>query len=190
MPIRRPEISKSKLTTPGSKRARIRPLSESTNSDSKTCLGWREWVQLPELGISWIKAKVDSGARTSALHAFDIELFERDGRQLVRFKVHPRQHSERETVEVEAELIDQRHVRSSHGKRTFRPVIRTTMQILGQSVEIELSLICRKRMKFRMLLGREALRNRFVVDPGRSYLGGRRQRRREDAGRPATTPKE
>lgn len=165
-------------------------MSKSVSEEAKACLGWREWVQLPELGIPWIKAKVDSGARTSALHAFDIELFERDGRQFVRFKVHPRQHREDKTVEAESELIDQRHVRSSHGKRTFRPVIRTTVQILGQSVPIELSLICRKRMKFRMLLGREALRNRFVVDPGQSYLGGRRQRRRKDAGKPATTPQE
>jgi len=153
------------------------------------CLGWREWVQLPELGISWIKAKVDSGARTSALHAFDIEIFERGGSQFVRFKVHPRQHSEDETVEAEAELIDQRHVRSSHGKRTFRPVIRTTVQILGQSLPIELSLICRKRMKFRMLIGREALRSRFIVDPAQSYLGGRKPRRLKDS-RDATKSKQ
>lgn len=152
-------------------------MRDSTDHTELASLGWREWVHLPELGLSWIKAKTDSGARTSALHAFDIEIFERDGKQRVRFKVHPRQHNDVETVAAEAELIDQRHVRSSHGKRTFRPVIRTTLLVLGRQFPIELTLVCRKRMKFRMLLGREALRNRFVVDTGRSYLGGRKPAR-------------
>ena len=149
-------------------------MSDDTTKSEQDCLGWREWVHLPDLGIRWVKAKTDSGARTSALHAFDIEIFEREGREFVRFKVHPRQHNDVETIEAEAELIDQRHVRSSHGKRTFRPVIRTTLEVRGQSFPIELTLVCRRRMKFRMLLGREALRNRFVVDTGRSYLGGRK----------------
>jgi hypothetical protein len=149
-------------------------LSDHTDNAELASLGWREWVHLPDLGLEWIKAKTDSGARTSALHAFDIEIFERDGKEYVRFKVHPRQHNDVETMEAEAELIDQRHVRSSHGKRTFRPVIRTTLSVLGRQFPIELTLVCRKRMKFRMLLGREALRNRFIVDTGRSYLGGRK----------------
>lgn len=122
-----------------------------------------------------MKAKVDSGAKTSALHAYDIQIIERDGRRFVRFKVPPRQHSLEKAIETEAELVDQRNVRSSVGRRTFRPVIRTKLEILGHCAVVEMTLICRKKMKFRMLIGREALQDRFLVDTGQSYLGGRKK---------------
>ena len=135
-------------------------------------LGWRELVRLPELGLPWMRAKIDTGARTSALHASDIELFELDGTEYARFKVHPKQRNFEQVVEVEAEVVDHRHVRSSGGNLTYRPVIRTQVEIKGKNLPIELTLICRKKLKFRMLIGREALEGNFLVDSGRSYLGG------------------
>ena len=136
-------------------------------------VGWREWVRLPDLGNMCLRAKVDTGARTSALHAFDVEVFERDGKEYVRFNVNPRQHNTSNVVSAEARLIDNRYVRSSAGRRTFRPVIETTIEVYGERWPIELTLIARDRMRFRMLLGREAIRNRLVVDAGRSYMSGK-----------------
>jgi hypothetical protein len=152
-------------------------MSNPTAQNPKATLGWREWVCLPDLGLPWIKAKIDTGARTSALHASDIEYFDRDGVEWVRFKVQPKQYSDKHVVEVEAELVDQRHVRSSGGRKTFRPVIKTTVAIQDQKFETEITLICRKRMKFRMLIGRQAMKDRFLVDPGESYCSGVKPRR-------------
>lgn len=136
-------------------------------------IGWREWIALPDLGVEHVKVKVDTGARSSALHAYDVEPFERDGRSMVRFLVHPYQRETNTTIEAEAEVIDERWVRSSSGKRDRRPVIRTTVLWSGQRWPIELTLTRRDTMGFRMLLGREAVRGRYVVDAGRSYYGGR-----------------
>ena len=147
-------------------------------------IGWREWLALPELGIDAVKAKVDTGARSSALHAFDIEEFVSDGKPMIRFKVHPLQRDTTTTVEGVAELIERREVRSSHGHATLRPVIRTTMLLAGVSCEIELTLIRRDAMGFRMLLGRQAVRRRFVIDPGRSYVSSRRKVRRKRKRKP------
>jgi hypothetical protein len=140
----------------------------------KLVIGWREWVSLPELGIEEIKSKIDTGARTSSLHALDIKPFERGGQRWVRFKVHPLQRNTKSTVEVEAPVLEFRHVKSSSGHLTHRPVIRTDLVLFGQRRNIDLTLASRDQMGFRMLLGREALRRRFVVDPSRSYLAGRR----------------
>lgn len=139
----------------------------------RPAIGWREWVALPDLGVPRIKVKVDTGARTSALHAFDVERFERDGEPWVRFLIHPVQRQTRTTVAVECPLVDERLVRSSDGRRTRRPVIRTRICLGGECWPIEITLVRRDLMGFRMLLGRQALRGRFVVDPGRSYLAGR-----------------
>jgi hypothetical protein len=133
-------------------------------------VGWREWVALPGLGISRIKAKVDTGARTSALHAFGVRVVERDGRRFVKFKVHPVQKDSETVVECQGELVDERVVRSSSGTETLRPVIRTRLQIGGDSWEMELTLTRRDTMGFRLLLGREALRGRCLVDPDASFL--------------------
>ena len=136
-------------------------------------IGWREWVGLPDLGVPRIKVKVDTGARSSAVHAFGVEYFERDGSDWVRFELHPRQRSDRTTVTAEAELLDRRPVRSSNGKQELRPVIVTHAVLLGRRFPIELTLTNRDAMGFRMLLGREAVRRRFLIDPGLSYAGGR-----------------
>ncbi|HVA51349.1 MAG TPA: RimK/LysX family protein [Pirellulales bacterium] len=137
-------------------------------------IGWREWLALPDLGIRAVKAKVDTGARSSALHAFDIELFERDGRPMVRFRVHPWQGDQTETVAAEAPLAGERLVRNSGGIETVRPAIVTDLELAGRRWPIELTLTARDAMGFRMLLGREAVRQRFLVHPGRSYLTGKR----------------
>lgn len=138
-------------------------------------LGWREWAALPDLGVAAIKAKLDTGARTSSLHAFDLERFSRDGADMVRFEVHPRQRSRSESHEVEVPVIDERWVRNSGGQRELRPVIETTILIGEERWPIELTLTRRDEMGFRMLLGRQALRGRVLVDPGRSYRAGRRK---------------
>jgi len=139
-------------------------------SKSLSIIGWRERVALPDLGISQIKAKIDTGARSSALHAFDVETFSRDGKTMVRFKVHPYQRDTHRTVSAEAELIDQRQVRNSGGHAQLRPVIQTMVELNGERWLIELTLTNRDVMGFRMLLGRQAVRKRFLVDAGRSFV--------------------
>ncbi|MDX1682763.1 MAG: RimK/LysX family protein [Phycisphaeraceae bacterium] len=134
-------------------------------------IGWREWTALPELGIDRVKAKVDTGARSSSLHAIDVEIEEVGDESWVEFAVHPKQRSARETVRARARMIDRRWVKSSGGHRTLRPVIRTIFVVAGVSFEADLTLVSRDAMGFRMLLGREALRKRFLVDSSRSYLG-------------------
>ncbi len=136
-------------------------------------LGWREWASLPDLGIERIKVKLDTGARTSSLHAFGIEQFEREGTGLVRFQIHPNQRSAKGSVTVEAPVIDERWVRNSGGQRELRPVIETTLGLGDRSWSIELTLTRRDEMGFRMLLGRQALRTRVLVDSGRSYRARR-----------------
>lgn len=133
-------------------------------------IGWREWVSLPDLGISLVKAKIDTGATTSALHALKVERFRREGRDFARFQVHPLQRNTRQIVTAEAPLVDYRAVKSSTGHETSRPVILTNIAIFGELFPIELTLANRAEMGFRMLLGRRALKRRFLVDPGASYL--------------------
>jgi len=152
--------------------------TDADTSEPLPVLGWREWLALPDLGIPHIKAKVDTGARSSSLHAFEIETFDRDGRTFVRFTIHPRQHSVAKSVRAEAEVLDFRTVRSSSGKATRRIVIVTHVAILGRTWPIELTLANRDAMGFRMLLGREAVRGRTLVDPGISYRNGRPKRKR------------
>lgn len=150
------------------------PPSPSKRRAPPAVLGWREWVGLPDLGVEVVKAKLDTGARTSSLHAFRMKRFERDGEAMVRFEVHPLQRSTASAQTVEAVMVEERSVRSSSGQEELRPVIMTRVELAGERWPIELTLTRRDTMGFRMLLGRQALRGRAVVDPGRSFLAGRR----------------
>lgn len=147
------------------------------SAHSSTVAGWREWVSLPDANVPWIKAKLDTGARSSSLHAFDIEDFERGGEPWVRFSVHPWQRSAEESHLCELPVHDRRHVRSSSGHSQERYVVLMEVSLLDRSVTAEMTLSRRDEMGFRLLIGREALRHGFLVDPGRSYLGGRPKRR-------------
>lgn len=144
----------------------------------KPVLGWREWVALPDLGVKSIKAKLDTGARSSALHAYDLERFRARGHDMVRFTIHPIQRSITRTIVAEAPLLDERMVRSSNGQQDLRVMIETDVEILGERWPIELSLTRRDVMGFRMLLGRQAIRRRYLIDPGRSYIGGKPAKRK------------
>ncbi len=148
-------------------------LKKHKNSNRATKLlviGWREIIALPNLGISQIKAKIDTGARSSALHAFHVEKFQHDGQEMIRFQVHPYQRDSKHTVTAEAELLEYREVRPSSGKAQLRPVILTNVELDNVQWQIELTLTNRDVMGFRMLLGRQAVRDRFLVDPGKSFL--------------------
>jgi hypothetical protein len=136
-------------------------------------VGWREWVSLPHLDTPWIKAKIDTGARSSALHAFGLERFEREGEPWVRFEIHPWQRSSEDAVAVEAPVTNILVVRSSNGAMEERPVIATTIRIGEREVPVGMTLTRRDEMGFRLLIGRQTLRGHFVVDPDRSFISGR-----------------
>jgi hypothetical protein len=147
-------------------------------------IGWREWVALPDLRVDAIKAKVDTGARTSVLHAYRIEPFWRRSVLWLRFELNPIQRSEEMKVVCEARAIDERAVRNSGGGVERRYIITTLLKLGDVAWSIELALANRDQMGFRMLLGRTALQGRALIEPGRSYLLGtapprlRRQRSR------------
>lgn len=148
-------------------------------------MGWREWVSLPGVGVEWIKAKLDTGARSSAIHAFDLQEFQRDGVLWVRFSVHPWQRSDDDAVVCELPVHDRRTVRSSSGHAEDRYAVLMDVRLLDRTVTSEMTLSRRDQMGFRMLVGRESLRQGFMVDPARSYVGGRPKRvvRRKNRGR-------
>jgi hypothetical protein len=156
------------------------PPAKPTITDKKSLLkqprpviGWREWVGLSELGIDQVKAKIDTGARTSAIHAFKVRPFTDRGTPHVSFLVHPTQRRRFPEIECTAPVHDQRKIRSSNGQQEERYVIKTTIQIGAHIWPIELTLADRDQLGFRMLLGREAMRKHFVIDPGRSFVAGR-----------------
>lgn len=136
-------------------------------------VGWREWVTLPELGISQLACKVDTGAKNSAIHAFEVEPFEQAGEQWVRFLVHVDENDLSNIKECKAKVVDEREVTDSSGNTQSRFFIRTPLIIGSQTFEIDISLTARDTMKYKMLLGRTALRTgKFVVNPDLSFLQG------------------
>jgi len=136
-------------------------------------LGWREWVSLPDLGLPHIKAKVDTGARTSAIHAFALKTYDKDGHERVEFRMHPNQKDNNTIVVCDAAVVDKRVVTDSGGHKEERLVIETALQIGEHAWTIEATLTSRDDMLFRMLLGRTAMKGRAIVNPGRSYLVGK-----------------
>jgi ribosomal protein S6--L-glutamate ligase len=143
------------------------------STTDKIIIGSEEWCVLPELGLPAVKARVDSGAKTSSLHAFNIQVFDKKGVPWVRFDVHPIQANRKIVKRCEARLIERREVRSSSGHLEQRPVIATRVQLGAQSWDIEITLTNRDPMGYRMLLGREAMVGRFIVDPERGFMLGR-----------------
>jgi hypothetical protein len=142
-------------------------------------LGWREWLSLPELGLPRIKAKIDTGARTSSLHAFDVQPFDRLGAPWVRFGIHPRQYQRDVVATCEAMVKDRRSITDSGGHEELRYIIDTVVRIGDAMWSIELSLASRDDMRFRVLLGRSAIAGKAVIDPERSYLTRRKRAPRE-----------
>lgn len=145
--------------------------------DNNNTIGWREWLYLDVLGPNSIKAKVDTGARTSALHAFEINSFDVAGKTRVEFKIHPFQRNDQTVVVCTADVLDQREVTDSGGHKETRWVIMSKASLGEHRWPIELTLTSRDTMRFRMLLGRTAMEGRFSVDPARSYLLGKRPKR-------------
>lgn len=130
-------------------------------------------MSLPNISVPWIKAKIDTGARTSALHAYELSEFTRDGAEWVSFTVHPWQQNESDEVQVELPIFDRRTVKSSSGHAEERITVKIPLVLVGREIDAEVTLTNRDEMGFRMLIGREALRQGFIVDPAASYLGGR-----------------
>ena len=139
----------------------------------KLMLGWREWVALPTLNLPAIKTKVDTGAKTSALHAFYVEPYQKESVDMLKFLIHPIQNNADFQVECHAPILDQREVADSGGHKEMRYVIESEITIGDKSWPIELSLTNRDTMRFRMLLGRRAMENSSIVEPGSSYLHGK-----------------
>ena len=155
---------------------RLKPSAHAmpvTRKHAKPVIGWKEWLVLPDLNIPHIKAKVDTGAKTSALHAYDIEEFYRHGQLWVRFKVHPLQRNLKRVARAEARVIEHRHIRNSGGVLSFRPVIETVVYLDDYFWKIEVTLVDRSAMGFRMLLGRDAVKGRFLIDCSRDEVIGK-----------------
>jgi hypothetical protein len=148
---------------------------EKKPSDTqKPIIGWKEWLAFPNLGIPAIKAKIDTGARTSALHTFSIEEYMCEGQQMVQFGIHPLQRRRDIELFCHAPVVDCRRVKDSGGHNEMRYVIQTVISLCNVQWPIQVTLTNRDRMMFRMLLGRTAVEQRFIIDPGKSYLGGRK----------------
>src|SRR5690606_11520815 len=153
---------------------------EETDVSEAFVLGWEEWVGLPDLDLPAIKAKVDTGARTSALHAFFVEPFGPPSRRMVRFGVHPIPGRHDVAVICTAEVIDHREVTSSNGESEMRYVIRTQLTLGARTWPIELTLANRETMSYRMLIGRQAIQDDMLVDPATSFHQPRLSYRRYD----------
>lgn len=150
----------------------ILSLMSDADESPPRIIGFREWIALPDLHLPAVKAKVDTGAKTSSLHAYDIEVLKKGEKSYVHFKVHPLQHDFSIIIKCRALLVDQREVMDSGGHKEMRYVIQTTMILSGLKKQIELTLTNRQDMRYRMLIGRAALRGHHI-DPSSSYLAGK-----------------
>jgi hypothetical protein len=145
--------------------------------DDKLKIGWKEWISLPELDIPSIKAKIDTGARTSSLHAFKIEPFTENGINKIKFWIHPIQHNNDYVISCTADIIDERIVKNSGGQEEERYVIKTHILIADSQWDIEITLTNRDNMRYRMLLGRTSLRGKVIIDPNEAFLTGYQYRK-------------
>lgn len=148
-------------------------MKKNSIKPDRQVIGWREWITLPGLGMENIKAKIDTGARTSALHATDIDVFPFEEGSTVKFRIAPLQDTNDGQIWAEAPLEKFSRIKSSSGHKTLRPTIKTWMILGNKAFSIKLTLVDRDVMGFRMLLGREAIRNRFLVNAGRSFILGK-----------------
>jgi len=167
------QVAEERLAQSGLTEADNRQPSGSANNEPPPLIGWREWVSLPQLGIPAIKAKVDTGARTSAIHAFDIERIKKNGEDWLAFTVQPVQRDDSIVLRAQAPLIDVRTVTDSGGHKAERFFIETRLNIGQHSRLIEMTLVQRKDMLFRMLLGRTAITPGIQIDPSTSFSLGR-----------------
>lgn len=179
------------LSLEGSAAQRPSASSEPTDDAALQVIGWREWVGLPDLHVKRIKAKVDTGARSSSIHAFDVETYRSGQIERVHFRIHPVQFRDDFVVEADAAILERRHIRSSNGEVSERIVIRTQLEIQRRRMWVDLTLANRDTMGFRMLIGREAIRGRYLVDPSASYRAGTRRRKRSEtlSGRKVPKPR-
>lgn len=143
---------------------------------NRAIIGWREWAALPELGVDRINAKIDTGAKTSAIHAFRTKQIETEDGPVVEFFVHPRRRRKKPEIFCRAPLIDTRLIKSSNGQTEERFVIETPLRMGDQTWKIELSLTNRDAMGYRILIGRDALAKRFLIQSDASYLLGQRDK--------------
>ena len=146
--------------------------TRKSKAKSPKPIGWRERVSFPDFEVFGVKAKIDSGAQTSSIHAFRPRFSQKNEVEWVSFEIHPRRRSRKDAVRVKAKVKTRRRIRSSNGKSELRPVIETTMTLGGETFVAELTLANRHLMAYRMILGRSAMRGRFTIDPGKSYLLG------------------
>ena len=149
---------------------KVKKKKAGSASLSRPMIGWREWASLPDFEVKRINAKIDTGAKTSALHAFRIHEVMLGGEEHVEFFLHPVQRRKKPEVFCRAPLAGRRVVRSSNGQEEERYVIETRLCLGGKIWKIDLTLTNRDAMGFRLLVGRDALRRKFVIDPGASYL--------------------
>lgn len=148
------------------------PVAKEKKKRPRAVIGWREWAAFPDLGVERINAKIDTGAKTSAIHAFRVKEAKIDGVAHVEFYLHPRQRRRKPEIFCRAVVADKRIIRSSNGQEEERYVVETRLHLGGRLWKIELTLTNRDAMGFRVLIGRDALRRKFIVDPGASYLLG------------------
>lgn len=151
--------------------------AKKTMSASITIVGWKEWCSLPDLGIPIIKAKIDTGARTSSLHTTHMEHFKQNQKDYVKFMLYPLQKNTAIQKLCQAEVIDLRHIKNSGGHIEERAVIRTHLQLGSNQWPIEITLTNRNSMRFRMLLGRQAFKSNICINPNKPYYQKRYSRK-------------